>query len=261
MDLTVLIGIIGGAIVLMIGISLTGTLFQYWDPASVFITVGGTTASVITSLTFKQMKDLVKIMRILLFPPKYDPVGTIYTLVSFAEKARRDGLLALEDDVEELDDIFLKEGLRLVVDGTDPEVVKAVMTTGLAYIEERHDQGRKIFEDAALFSPAYGMIGTLIGLINMLLHLDNPEILGPSMGTALITTMYGAILAYLVFYPIANKLYIRNKEEILLREIQIEGTLSIQRGDNPRILREKLAAFLPPSIRKRLEEEEISSRV
>jgi chemotaxis protein MotA len=177
-------------------------------------------------------------------------------IVTFSEKARREGLLALEDDLDELEDDFLRKGIQLVVDGTDPEIIRNIMETELNNMQTRHEQGIKVFEDWGLFAPAFGMIGTLIGLIIMLQNLGGDQsAIGSGMSAALITTLYGAVFANSVLIPIANKLIYVNEQEILIREIMIEGTLSIQSGDNPRIVKEKLVSFLPPEIRAMVEEE------
>jgi chemotaxis protein MotA len=176
-------------------------------------------------------------------------------IVTFSEKARREGLLALEDDLDELEDIFLRKGIQLVVDGTDPEIIRNIMETELNNMISRHQDGIKIFEDWGAFAPAFGMIGTLIGLILMLSNIEDKSAIGPGMSTALITTLYGAFLANLVFLPIAAKLAFVDKQEVLLREIMIEGTLSIQSGDNPRIVKEKLVSFLTPEMRAQVDEE------
>jgi chemotaxis protein MotA len=165
-------------------------------------------------------------------------------LVDFAEKARREGLLSLEQDVMEIDDSFLQRGIQLVVDGTDPELVRNILETKLTFLEERHQKGQDIFSSMGQLSPAFGMIGTLIGLIQMLTNLESPDSLGPGMATALITTFYGIIFANLFFIPITGKLKMRSEEEILMKEVMIEGILSIQAGENPRIVKEKLSAFL-----------------
>ena len=196
-----------------------------------------------------------KILRYAFFSPEVNAKEMIITLVSFSEKARREGLLALEDDLDELDDEFLKKGIQLVVDGTDPELVRRIMETELEHIIERHEKGKKVFEDWGYLAPAFGMIGTLMGLILMMVNLEDKSAIGPGMSTALITTLYGAIMANSVFLPIASKLEIRANEEILLKMIMIEGTLSIQSGDNPRIVRDKLIAFLEPSQREEITQE------
>jgi chemotaxis protein MotA len=204
------------------------------------------------------MAKTVNIMRVgrnALYQRPFEAGRIISMIVTFSEKARREGLLALEDDLDELEDDFLRKGIQLVVDGTDPEIIRNVMETELNNMHSRHQGGIKIFEDWGIFAPAFGMIGTLIGLILMLRNIEDKSSIGQGMSVALITTLYGAVLANLVFIPVANKLTYNNDQEVLIREIMIEGTLSIQSGDNPRIVKEKLVSFLPPEIRAQVEEE------
>ncbi|MFQ3621645.1 MAG: MotA/TolQ/ExbB proton channel family protein, partial [Spirochaetales bacterium] len=176
-------------------------------------------------------------------------------VVEFSERARREGLLALEDNLQELDDEFMRKGIQLVVDGTDPEIIKSILYNELNQIQERHATAIKVFEDWGKLAPAFGMIGTLIGLVAMLAKLEDKSSIGSGMAVALITTLYGAILANLILIPIGTKLVDRDKTETLTKEIIIEGILSIQSGDNPRILLEKLIAFLPPAQRESLKQE------
>jgi len=183
------------------------------------------------------------------FAKTMHPAELIKTLVQFTQKARREGLLALEDEAASVEDAFLSKGVQLVVDGTDPELVRSILETELSFLENRHRTGAAMFETMASLAPSFGMVGTLIGLIQMMGTLDDPEKIGPGMAVALVTTFYGTILANLVFTPLAGKLKVRSAEEILLREVMIEGILSIQAGDNPRIVEEKLNAFLAPKVR------------
>ncbi|NLL41740.1 MAG: motility protein A, partial [Firmicutes bacterium] len=170
-------------------------------------------------------------------------------LVDFAETSRREGLLALEEKAQAIDEPFLQKGIQLVVDGTDAELVRNILEIELIFLEERHRLGQKIFEQMGALSPAYGMIGTLIGLIAMLGALDNPDQIGMGMAVALITTLYGSVASNLIFLPLAGKLGIKSDEEILLKQVMIEGILSIQAGENPRIVEEKLKSFLSPAER------------
>ncbi len=256
MDLATIGGIAAGMTFLFLGIIFAqGNMLLFVSPASVMITVGGSLAAVVTSYPLAYIMTLPRIMRFAFFAPVLNAKEMIITLVSFSEKARREGLLALEDDLDELDDEFLRKGIQLVVDGTDPELVRRIMETELEHIMERHDRGKKIFEDWALFAPSFGMIGTLIGLILMLVNIEDKSAIGPGMSTALLTTLYGAVLAYSVLYPVAFKLGIRADEEVLLKLIMIEGTLSIQSGDNPRIVRDKLISFLEPAQREEITQE------
>jgi chemotaxis protein MotA len=187
--------------------------------------------------------------------PKYEEERLITQLVTYSEKARREGLLALEDDLEDLEDEFLRKGIQLVVDGTDPEIIRNILYTELNKIEERHDGALTMFDDWSKTAPAFGMIGTLLGLIGMLTRLEDKSSIGTNMAIALITTLYGAVLAYMLLIPFKRKLEERNKAESLVKEIIIEGVLSIQSGDNPRILEEKLISFLPPERRAAVREE------
>jgi len=174
---------------------------------------------------------------------------TIQILVSFAERARREGLLALEEQARDIDDPFLQKGIQLAVDGTDPELVPAILETEIAYLGERHTAGASILSTMGGFAPTLGVIGTVAGLVHMMANLSDPGSMGPAIASAFIATLYGVSSANLVFLPLGNKLKQRNGIEILLREIQIEGILYIQAGDNPRVVEEKLKAFLDPKAR------------
>ena len=167
----------------------------------------------------------------------------ITTLVAFSEKARREGLLALEDDLDEGEDEFMRKGIQLVVDGTDPDIIKNILYTELNQVQARHSSNIKVIDDWSKLAPAFGMIGTLTGLIAMLANMEDSSAIGAGMAQALITTMYGSLMANLVLIPFKNKLVDLDDGETLVKELIIEGILSIQSGDNPRILEEKLIAF------------------
>ncbi len=235
------VGLIGGAMYLQ------GNLLIYVSLQSAMIVVGGTLAAVLINYSFSKVINLLNLVRIALTEEEMDPSEVIEILVSFAEKARREGLLALEDEAVELENEFLQKGIQLVVDGTDPQLVRNIMETRLTFIEDRHSKMRAIFDKMGGFAPAFGMIGTLIGLVQMLMALDDPDEIGMGMATALLTTLYGVLLANLIFIPIAGKLKVKSEQEILMKEVMIEGLLSIQAGENPRIVREKLQAFLSPA--------------
>jgi chemotaxis protein MotA len=252
MDIGTVIGIISGVTLILIAVSSTGSLLTYWDVPSLMITMGGTIAGTLIAYPLSQIVGVLKVVRNVLQRRLPSPETMIQRLVYFTEKARREGILALEDEVETLDDEFFKKGLQLVVDGSDPELVRNILETELAFVEERHKSGQGIFITMATLAPAFGMIGTLIGLINMLKHLDDPAVIGPNMAVALITTFYGALFANLICIPIASKLNIRSGQEVLLKELVIEGVLSLQAGENPRLVEEKLKAFLPPKARNAL---------
>ena len=256
MDIGTIGGMAAGFVFIALGIIFAkGNPGMFLDPASVMITLGGSFSALCVSNPLQRIFKIWVVAQNAFFPKKANPDELIITLVSFSEKARREGLLALEDDLGEVDDTFLRKGIQLVVDGTDPELVRRIMETELENIMSRHDEMRKIFEDWALFAPAFGMIGTLMGLILMLVNIEDKSAIGPGMSAALITTFYGVIVANLIMQPLANKLELVGNEEVLLKYIMIEGTLSIQSGDNPRIVKDKLISFLEPSKREAISSE------
>lgn len=255
MERGTLIGVIAGTILWLWGAWLnTGDLSIYFDLPSVFITIGGSFSALLVCIPFEKVKMLKTLFGLAFQNKAFDPSATIETLITFAEKSRREGVLALEDDVAEVPDPFLKRALQLVVDGTDPEVVKNIMYAEMDQMEARHAQAKKIFDDWGYFAPSWGMIGTLIGLIAMLRSMQDVSSIGKNMATALITTLYGAILANHFLLPMSAKLYLWNQYDVMMKEIVLEGVLSIQAGDNPTILREKLNSFLPPAQRPKPEE-------
>ena len=256
MDLGTIMGLALGAVMVVLGILTGGSgLMVYVNIPSVFITIGGSLGAMLVSNPLGRILGIMRYFNHTLSVPNYEEERIIARLVAFSEKARREGLLALEDDLEEVEDDFLRKGIQLVVDGTDPEIIKTVLNTELNKIQERHGIGIKIFDDWGKLAPAWGMIGTLIGLVAMLGNIEDKSAIGSGMSTALITTLYGAILANLVFIPVRNKLQDRDAGEALVKEIMIEGILSIQSGDNPRILEEKLLSFLPPERREAIRQE------
>ncbi len=256
LDISTLIGLIAGVLVLIGAVIIEGNVDMYLNIPSVLIVIGGTVAATLISYPLEQVFSLTKTTSNAFKYKNIDPAATINLLVNLAEKARKEGLLALEDDVQEMDNDFLQKGVQLVVDGTDPELVRSILETELSFQEERHKIGQNIFRTMGTFAPAFGMAGTLIGLVAMLDQLDDPDAIGPGMALALLTTLYGMVAANLIFLPIANKLEIKSNDEVLLKEVMLEGMLSIQAGENPRIVEEKLKAFLAPSSRDALAEEE-----
>jgi len=256
MDLATIIGIVGGFVLTVMSILTSGgSLSSYINIPSVLMTIGGSLSAVITSNPLSRTLSLGKYISQAIKVKDWGEEKIISTLVAFSEKARREGLLALEDEVEELQEEFLKKGIQLVVDGTDPEIIKNLLYNELNQIQARHSSVIKIFDDWGKFAPAFGMIGTLTGLIAMLANLQDESMIGSGMAVALITTMYGSMMANIMLIPLKSKLEDRDKEETLVREIMIEGILSIQSGDNPRILEQKLGSFLPPSRRSAVMQE------
>lgn len=252
MDRATVAGMVTTFGVVIAGMTLGGSLKPFWDPASVFITLGGTFTATLMSYQWGTFLDVLKIAKNAFTTKEGDIGETVKTLVTFADKARREGLLALDEDADLLTDPFMQKGIRLVVDGTTQELVRNILETELTFVADRHKTGQAVFETMGAYSPAFGMIGTLIGLIQMLLLLDDPSKIGPGMAVALVTTFYGSVLANMVFLPIATKLKIRNAREVFIKEAIIEGVLSIQAGDNPRVVQEKLKSFLSPRERLQL---------
>ncbi|MDR5708889.1 MAG: flagellar motor protein [Armatimonadota bacterium] len=253
MDLATLLGLVVGWASVGAGAILKGGKPEYYISIPAFILVfGGTLGATMVSYSLKQMLDLPRVTLRAFFHRPPDVLGTMNRLIRFADRARREGLLSLEGELREKDDPFLTKGVRLVVDGTDSAVVREILETEIELMEERHRVGEGIYTTMAGFSPTLGIIGTVISLINMMQQLDDPSKLGHMLAAAFIATLYGVALANLVFLPLSNKLRARSQEEALLRQIITEGVLAIQAGENPRLVEEKLRAFLPPALRTRV---------
>ena len=254
MDLTTVIGLAVCFILVIGGVVAGGQGLAFIDFQSMLIVLGGTSGALIVSNPPEKIKGFMKVLKMAFTGGSPDLVSLVQTIVSFAEKARREGLLALEADASELDNEFLKKSIQLVVDGTDPELVKAILDTEIGILENRHSSNKYFFDSMAELAPAFGMLGTLIGLITMLGNLSNPDALGPGMAVALVTTFYGSLIANGFALPIGKKLAVRSSQEVLSMELMVEGVLAIQAGENPRIVEEKLKVFLPPKQRLDLEE-------
>lgn len=249
MDFTGIIGLIAGLGLIYYGIIDGGAIGGFLSASSAAITFGGTIASTLIAFPLSYFKKIPSQLRITLQKNKYDPQKYIGTIVDFAQEARKKGLLSLEEKANGLKDPFLKRSILLVVDAISPEKVKEMLENDLNCLEERHSQGWQFYEKAATFAPAFGMIGTLIGLINMLANLDmssdsGTQLLAHGMSVALITTFYGSLMANLILVPIGNKLHMRHDQEMLCKQIVMEGVIAIQAGENPRHIEEKLNAFL-----------------
>ena len=256
MDKATLLGIILGFSLIIASIQMGEGIGLFVNLPSILIVLGGTLASTLICFPGAQVFKVMGVVRNAFFQEIEIPLDKIETLVTFAERARREGILALENAVESVDDVFLKSGIQLAVDGVEPQLIRDILQTELSFLEDRHRTGQAVFTTLGFYSPAYGMIGTLIGLVQMLVTMKNPSTIGESMALALLTTFYGAVLANALFLPIAAKLKRRTQEEILLKELTIEGIMSIQSGDNPRIVRQKLMAFLSPNMRAAIQEAE-----
>lgn len=248
MDIGTIIGIIAcfGLIIMSIG----NKLMLFVDIASVLIVVGGTIGATMINFPLKDVIGAINVAKNVFFAKQSDPTAVIKDLIEYASRARKEGILVLESVVESIKDEFLAKGVQLAVDGLEPKFIQQIMQTEIEKIEDRHKQGAEVFTAMAALAPAFGLIGTLVGLVMMLQSMDDPSTIGPAMAIALITTFYGAILANCLFMPMAGKLKARSKEEVLIRELVLEGILSIAGGDNPRIMEQKLNAFLPPKLRR-----------
>lgn len=253
MDIATLGGVLIGAIMVIVGIMTSGgisTLGNFWDLPSVFITIGGSLSSVLSS---NKMQDFVGGLKSAALPFKnevMDPAVTIKSIIDLSNVGRKEGLLALEEAANNIEDEFMRKGIMLVVDGTDPELVRAILETDLMCLEDRHKATIGFWEKWGEQGPAWGMIGTLIGLVNMLQNMSDPSAIGPNMSVALLTTLYGSLIANWICSPFAGKLKTNNDLEVVIRQIAIEGLLSIQAGENPRVIEEKLKSFLSPTARE-----------
>ena len=255
MNITYIIGVVGAITVMIIGMMFGGeggllTVTQvgnFFDPASVFIVIGCTFMIVIASFPVSALKDIPKHLKVVLNNKGNDPLAIIDELVELAQVARKNGLLALEEKGNQQENPFFKQCIMLIVDNNDADQVKEIMMNDIEQASDRHDAGAGMYDKAGSVAPAFGMVGTLVGLINMLKAMDVESgggNLGPAMATALVTTLYGCVLAHMLFGPIATQLRQRDAEEVLCKLIIVEGIMSIQAGANPKFLREKLMTFI-----------------
>lgn len=261
LDLASILGLVICVIVVVFGIlygqSGIEVLGNFYDPPSILITFGGALCCVlIMAPDLKTYFNYLKSFTLILKVQPTNEVETIRQIISLSNIARKEGLLALEEAANGIDDEFLKKGILLIVDGTDPELVRSIMETELNCIEDRHGEVVGFWDSLGAMGPAWGMIGTLIGLINMLKVMNDPKAIGPAMAVALITTFYGSVLANWICIPIATKLKSKNSSEIMVKELMVEGLLSIQAGENPRVIEEKLKSFLSPSRRASISQRE-----
>ena len=254
MDTATLIGVLLGSFLVGMAIVVGGAPTDYMNPSAVLIVVGGSTAATMTAFPMSRFLQLPRVVMQALYNKSSDPERLISQMVELAEVARRDGILALENMTEEMDDEFIVRGIQMAVDGTDPEIIQSIMETELENLLERHETYKAMVDSLGRYAPAFGMAGTLIGLVAMLRGMDDPSQIGSGMATALLTTLYGVLLANIVFLPTSDKLATRTNEEVLSKTIILQGVMSIQAGDNPRNVESKLMTFLPPS-RRRSEDE------
>lgn len=248
MDLATIIGLVIAIAGILVGYILEGgNPMHLVGPTAFLIVIGGTVGAAAIGVTMDDLKNLPKLLMKAFKSPPDRKQELLDELVELAELARRDGLLALEN--RQIEDPFLKRSMMLVVDGTDPETTRDILAMDLEAMEARHEQGYSIFNSMGAYGPTFGIIGTVMGLVHVLGNLGEPEQLGHSIAVAFIATLYGVMFANLVFLPIGAKLKLRSKQEITEKTMAIEGTLAIQSGDNPRVIKEKLSAYIPPKKR------------
>lgn len=261
MDFASILGLILCVCIVVYGITVgqssVSVLLNFVDISSVCITFGGSLCCVLMmSPSLKGFFSNLKSFSLIMKMPPDNEEETIGKIIGLSNIARKEGLLSLEEAANGIEDEFLKKGILLIVDGTDPELVRNIMETELNCIESRHASKVSFWDSLAAMGPAWGMIGTLIGLINLLKNMDDARTIGPNMATALVTTFYGSMLANWICIPISTKLKANNAKEIMIKEVMIEGLLSIQAGENPRVIEEKLKSFLSPARRAAMREEE-----
>jgi len=259
MDLATIIGIVGAfGMVVFTAVNTAGGMVGFIRllnlPSFALVVVGSFFAVMVAnkwSVAIGSFGVIARAFKV----PSYNEQAIIQKLVAFSEKARREGLLALEEELEDLDDEYMRKGLRLVVDGTDATVIRDLMELELTQMQSRHAENINMLTSWSALAPGFGMMGTVIGLVNMLSNLEDKSSIGPNMAMALITTLYGSLVANITIMPWANKLKGQDVYESAVKEMVIEGVLSIQAGDNTRILAMKLMAYLNPTLRKSMEAE------
>ncbi len=255
MNITYIIGVVGAVVIMLIGMMFGGEsglltpkqVGNFWDPSSVFITIGCTLFIIVASFPPSALKDIPKHFKVLMNTKGNNPLAIIDELVDLAQVARKNGLLALEERGNQQEDPFFKQCIMLIVDNNDADQAREIMMNDIEQSSARHEAGAGMYDRGSSVAPAFGMVGTLVGLINMLKAMDVESgggNLGPAMATALVTTLYGCVLAHMIFGPIANQLRQRDEEEMLCKLIIVEGIMSIQAGSNPKALREKLLTFV-----------------
>ena len=256
MDIATIIGLIGGAACIVMSVLTSGgTLGGIIDIPSVFMTIGGSYAAIFISVPLSKAIGIFKIISRTFKIPDFGEKTIVGKMMDLSNKARREGILALEDGLEDLDDPFMRSGLRLVVDGTDGNIIRAIMENELNQCEARHMEWINVINQWAGFAPGFGMMGTVLGLIGMLNNLEDKSSLGPNMAVALITTLYGSMMANWIIAPFGQKLLTQNASEMRVKEMIVEGVLAIQAGENPRIMGQKLLTYIDPVARKAIEQD------
>jgi chemotaxis protein MotA len=250
MDIATVLGILSATGLVLGAIFMGSGLNVFINIPSLCIVVGGTIGVTLVAYPLKDFLSVIKVVQKAIFTKNISAAELISKFKDFANKTRKEGILALESEIKELNDEFFKKGVQLSIDGLEPQQIQNILDTEIDFVRDRHKLGADIFTSMGTFAPAMGMIGTLIGLVQMLQSMDDPSTIGPAMAVALLTTFYGSLMANICCMPIAGKLKTRSKEEMLTKEMTILGIISLSNGDNPRILEQKLLAFLPPAKEK-----------
>ena len=240
-----LVGFFIGLALIVWSITSSGNITSFLDAPSLVITLGGSFSALLISYPLKTLKKIPSVLKNLFMDPNKDYSKLIDLFSDYARKARSQGILSVEEDLKNEDNELVVSGMQMVIDGMDPENIQEILDIKIDNIEKRHREGQDIFFKWGELAPAFGMIGTLIGLIIMLGELDDPSAIGVGMATALLTTLYGSFMANLVFLPIATNLKLQTDKEMQMCEMIVEGVLAIQAGQNPRIIEQKLKSYLP----------------
>ncbi len=255
MDIASIVGLLAafGLIFVSILIAPGSSLAAFIDVPSLLVVCGGALAACLIAFPLKSILQMPLTVKVVFLNKTTDYAALISQIVSLAETARRDGLLALENRISEIDNPFIVTGIQMAVDGTRPDAIEDIMRTEMDAVSTRHRDAKAVSDQMGRFAPAYGMIGTLLGLIIMLGNMSDPSSIGSGMAVALLTTLYGAVVSNVMFLPFSEKLSFLNKQELLGMEIVIRGIMAIQSGENPRVIEQKLRTFLPPSVRAKMD--------
>ena len=249
MDIASVLGLLVGIAILAYAACAGGEPGFFLDYPAMALIAGGSMAAVFLSFPMKAVLGAGNVIKQVFFNRAPNFTKVITDMVSYAEVARRDGILSLENMTKDIKDEFVVKGIQMAVDGLDPEVIEQILNSELECMAERHQRAKAITDSLVVYGPAYGMVGTLFGLADMFRNMDDPKKIGPGMAVALLATLYGCVVANVLAGPIGNKLARLSDEEQLAKQIVIRGIMSIQSGDNPRIVEQKLKSFLPPKLR------------
>ncbi|MBN2644255.1 MAG: MotA/TolQ/ExbB proton channel family protein [Desulfuromonadaceae bacterium] len=250
MDISTILGAIAAFGLMLMAMMSGGSILLFVDPPSLMIVAGGTVGSTLVHYPFKEFFRAIAVAKKTVFVKEQNPTAIITQLIEFANKARKEGILSLQGVMSQVDDPFFLKGLQMAVDGQEPEALREMLDREIEYIMERHESGAEIFTTMAAYAPAMGMIGTLIGLVQMLQNMSDPSSIGPAMAVALLTTFYGAVAANILFTPMSGKLKHRSAAEMLCKMLIAEGMSSILAGENPRVMEQRLHSFVPPAQRE-----------